>query len=344
MTGLEILLIVLLAGAALMVLRTPLLQVWKRIKAKRERTRTEDALKHILSWQHNSKLATQESLTGALLFSPANVLQLTTRMQASGLIRILRTGIALSPLGEQQALQVVRAHRLWERHLSDEANMPMERLHQAAEKAEHSLTREELAQLDAHLGHPLHDPHGDPIPSADGSMAVLEGASLNEWPEGKLARIMHIEDEPYGVFREILSANLQPLQVVQVLSSKPDHLTILNGNHRQHISHIVAANIQVTDVQEDDVRPTDAVPLSQLPLGSKGEVIKLGPECHGFTRRRLLDLGLTPGTMVQAVMDNTFKDPRAFLIRGATIALRSDQSEYIWIRQKSPASEQEVTQ
>ena len=332
MSTLGVCLLVLLAGVALFAPRGGLIRAWQRVRAYRRRTKAEDALKHILAWKHRSQLATLESLAGALRLSPAAVLQLATHMESAGWIATGAEGLALTPRGERRALEVVRAHRLWERHLSDDANMPIARLHQVAERAEHSLTSRQLAELDAHLGHPQHDPHGDPIPAADGEVEVLEAVSLHDWPVGASARIVHIEDEPDVVFRQLLAAGLQPSLVVRLVASEPNSLVIETDAGRRRIGRALAANIQVAAVREQDILPPDAVRLSELGQGAAGEVLELGTECRGFSRRRLLDLGLTPGAQVQLALDNTFGDPRAFLIRGTTIALRSQQTDHVWIR------------
>ncbi len=332
MSALGVFLLFLLAGAALFAPRGGLIRMWRRAGSYRQRMQAEDALKHILAWQHRSKLATPESLAGALRLSPSAVLQLTTRMEAAGWIATGAEGIALTPRGERRALQVVRAHRLWERHLSDDANMPIARLHQAAERAEHSLTSQQLAELDAHLGHPQHDPHGDPIPAPDGKLAALDAVSLHDWPVGTPARIVHIEDEPDVVFRQLLAAGLRPSLAVRIVASDPHSLMVEASTGKRRIGRALAANVQVAAVREEDVLPPNAIRLSQLSQGACGEVLELGHECRGFSRRRLLDLGLTPGAHVQAALDNTFGDPRAFRIRGTTIALRSQQANHVWIR------------
>jgi DtxR family Mn-dependent transcriptional regulator len=326
------------------ILGTPkfgLVAKWRRLSAYRAKSRSEDALKHILAWQHRSKLATLESLAGTMGLRPTAVLRLVAGLRTAGWIESSAAGIALTESGERRALQVVRAHRLWERHLSDDANMPMGKLHQAAERAEHSLSREQVAELDAHLGHPEHDPHGDPIPSPDGAIAELNAVSLNEWPIGKPALIAHLEDEPQAVFRQILSAKLRPMQVVRVAESGPGHLLVDMDGGQRRIEHSVAANIHVREVQPQDSFPRDRTRLSDLAQGTSGEVTGLSPDCQGLSRRRLLDLGITPGTSMEVALDSTFGDPRAFRVRGTTIALRQQQAEHIWVRPHAPSGRAE---
>ena len=332
MTLFGIILGVLLGAALLALPRIGGFALWKKFRSYRDRTQSEDALKHILACRHRSQLASLESLAGNLRLSPASALRLATRLQSAGWIAIGAAGIGLTKSGELRALQVVRAHRLWERHLSDDANMPMARLHQAAERAEHSLSRDEVAELDAHLGHPQHDPHGDPIPRADGKVAALDAVSLNEWPEGAPARIVHVEDEPHAVFRQILAAGLRPSVVVRVVQTDARHLRVEADGNERRIERTVAASIHVKGARSVDLLPPEATRLSDLRHGDRGQVLELGPRCRGFSRRRLLDLGLTPGATVEAALDNTFGDPRAFRIRGTLIALRKQQAEQVWIR------------
>ncbi len=321
----------LLLAGILLAPRYGLLAVLKRFRSYRARSRSEDALKHVLAWQHRSKLATLESLSGALRLRPTAALRLVTAMQAGGWVESGAVGISLTPSGERRALEIVRAHRLWERHLSDDANMPMGKLHQAAERAEHSLSREQVAELDAHLGHPQHDPHGDPIPNSDGQVTALTAVSLNEWPMRTPARIAHMEDEPHTVFQRILAAGLRPSMVVSVVASEPSHLVVEAGGVERRIERPVAANIHVEAVQAQDLRPRGQTRLSDLAQGEAGNVVGLGADCLGFSRRRLLDLGLTPGTRVEVALESTFGDPRAFRIRGTTIALRKQQADQIWV-------------
>lgn len=304
---------------------------WSQRRVMSQRRLFEDALKHLVAWEHRRMNATPESLAGALDLSQRRVLALLTRMEARGLVRSASEGLRLTPAGESWALHVVRAHRLWERYLADDAGVPMSKLHQAAEKAEHTLTPEKLDALEAHLGHPVRDPHGDPIPTAEGAVDPLRALSLGEWPVGESARIVHIEDEPDVIFQQILAAGFLPGKTIRILERTPERLLLSDGEHEHRMAHVVAANIQVAQAP-GSARPQGAGRLSELAVGQAAEVMELDPACRGFTRRRLLDLGLTPGTRVEAALENTFGDPRAFRVRGTLIALRRAQASQIWVR------------
>ncbi len=311
---------------------------WRRYRAEKTRRLFEDALKHIIAWEQRGQAATPESLAGALSLSQRRTLSLIVHMEKRGLLRSDHAGFILTSKGESWALHVVRAHRLWESYLADDAGMPMEKLHQAAEIAEHQLSAEHLDQLDAHLGHPQRDPHGDPIPTADGSLKPLDAVSLSRWPTDEPARIVHIEDEPDVIFRQIIAAGFRPGDTIRILENTPERIVISDGQAEHRLAPVVAANIQVAEAPRS-VRPEGAMRLSDLRHGEPAELLELDPACRGFSRRRLLDLGLTPQTRIELALGNPFGDPRAFRVRGTTIALRKQQAGQIWVKRLSATAD-----
>jgi len=99
----------------------------------------------------------------------------------------------------------------------------------------------------------------------------------------------------------------------------------------------MAANITVEPLpQESEEAAPDS--LSTLKVGERAEVLRLSPACRGQQRRRLMDLGIVPGTVISVEMRSPAGDPRAYNIRGATIALRKNQAELIHIRRLKEAA------
>jgi Fe2+ transport system protein FeoA len=88
----------------------------------------------------------------------------------------------------------------------------------------------------------------------------------------------------------------------------------------------------VTALPESETALHGAMPLWQLTHNQKGEIVILDEGVQGFTRRRFLDLGLTPGTLIFPELQNFFGDPRAYRVRGTLIALRKDQAAQIWVK------------
>ena len=83
-------------------------------------------------------------------------------------------GVVLTEAGRRAALEVLRHHRLLERYLSETLGLPLEEVHAEADRLEHALSEELEARIDEALGYPTHDPHGDPIPSAELELEAVE--------------------------------------------------------------------------------------------------------------------------------------------------------------------------
>lgn len=328
-----ILMVVLLAAAGFWP-RFGLLARWKTHRERQRREELEDALKYLVEREQSGSHASLDSLAGALQLTRAQSLDLVTRMQAQNLLEILPDGVHvhLTAEGERWSLQVVRAHRLWERYLADEARMPLERIHKEAHRREHALTADQVDALDAQLGFPLRDPHGDPIPDREGHMIASQSLPLTTWPADKPGRIVHLEDEPPLAYAQILAEGLRLGQTLRVLESTPQRLTVSDGETEYRLAPAVAANVFVEALPEPKTLPPGVLPLSDLPHDQPAEILELDEACQGFTRRRFLDLGLTPGTRIAPELQNSFGDPRGYRVRGTLIALRRDQAGLIWVK------------
>jgi len=334
-----VLILALVVAALLLWPGPPVGRRWRRWRELRRRVLLEDVLKHIFTRTQEERAASPESVAGHLGLSQRTAVRLAMQMEAAGLIWSEAGRLHLTPNGEKLAVQVVRAHRLWETYLADEARVPLANVHQPAEQAEHHLTASQVDELDARLGHPRHDPHGDPIPTASGDIAPLKAEPLTAWPLGVPAQIAHVEDEPATLFRAISDQGLRPGSIVQVREHDQEHLTISDGAREHRLPPLAAGNIQVTPVSPARPDLTGLVRLSDLKTGEEGEVALLDPELRGWTRRRLLDLGLTSGARVASHLANAFGDPRAFRVRGTTVALRKEQASRIWVKKRSQESE-----
>ena len=151
----------LLLAAALLVRRARLREARGSRGGRKSRTRSSTSS---ISSTAAGKVVT--SLGGVLRLSDRRLMQLLAQMQQQGLVVARGQEFELTAEGERVARQVVRAHRLLERYFADEARLPLEHVHAAAERREHALTSDQVEALSASLGHPRLDPHGDPIPGA----------------------------------------------------------------------------------------------------------------------------------------------------------------------------------
>ncbi|MEW5939885.1 MAG: iron dependent repressor, metal binding and dimerization domain protein [Chloroflexota bacterium] len=313
--------------------RVGLLALYKSFRAAQEREQVEDALKHLLDREQNGRHASPESLAGTLSLARPKVTRLIEDMESQGLVETRGDQLHLTTDGERWALHVVRAHRLWERYLADEARMPLGKIHDEAHHREHHLTDAQLDELDAALGHPTRDPHGDPIPTREGTLARAEGTPVTAWQADRPARIVHLEDEPALAYEQILAAGLRLGQDIRILERTPQRVVLTDGENEYRLAPAVASNVTVAPIPKHELLKREAVPLTELAHDRRAEIVTLDDAVQGFTRRRFLDLGLTPGTEIYPELGNFFGDPRAYRVRGTLIALRKDQAAQIWVKE-----------
>ena len=326
MTGI----IVLIAIGVLFLPQYGLYWRYRRRRWVHSRQAVEDALAHLHQFQHDGRPASVESLSNTLGTSTGHTLILVDRMAQMDLVAVTGQGMRLTAAGHRWALQIVRAHRLFERYLADETSVPREKIHAHAHQLEHTVSEAQVDKMDADMGHPAFDPQGDPIPNAAGDMKEIKSQKLVEWPVGVPAQIVHIEDEPPEVYAQIIAEDLHPGMVITILDATSVRVVIGTPENEHVLAPVVAANISVREAPIDRVEPS-GVPLTALKHGEQGRVVGLSPACQGLTRRRFLDLGLTPGVRVERVMQSAFSDPTAYRVRGTMIALRREQSDLILI-------------
>jgi DtxR family Mn-dependent transcriptional regulator len=316
----------LLILAAILAPRVGLVARWRNAREWRHRAFVEDALKYLHAAELRGTPATPESLAGHLRRPVKSILRLLSETEARGLTQTAGSCLTLTSTGREVAVRVIRAHRLLERYFADELRLPLTALHAAADAREHSVTAEEASALAARLGYPSHDPHGDPIPDANGELTSVESVLLSEQPIGQPAVIVHVEDEPPELFGEVVSAGLLPGMRVEVLEVSPTQLVIWNGDREHVLSPLAAASVSVGPMPQ---RAAPAVRLNALEPGARGRVVAI--RSQGLTRRRLLDLGVTPGAVIERAFTSPLGEPVAYRVRDALIALRAEQAQEVEI-------------
>jgi DtxR family Mn-dependent transcriptional regulator len=308
--------------------------LWRAVRALRvsDRVMIEDALKHIHDCEYHDKPCTLHSLGGALGLSGNRAAELSRRLEELELIRTAEGGIKLTAEGRGIALRVIRIHRLWERYLSDETGLSASEWHSEAERREHTTTPGQAALLAARTGDPRFDPHGDPIPTEDGEIIPPRGRPLPDLPIGALAEIVHVEDEPESIYAQIVAEGLHPGMRVRVAAVSSERIRFEADAEEHVLAPIFAANLWAVPLQQEQGRMEGPFErLSGLEPGEQARVIGISNRCRGMERRRMLDLGIVPGTVVQYELTSAGGDPVAYRIRGAVIALRSEQADLIHI-------------
>lgn len=291
----------------------------------------EDALKHLYNCEYTKVSCTLDSLAGALGRRREHTATVVTELSSRELMILDGSELRLTDQGREYALKVIRVHRLWERHLADETSFPELDWHKQAEAKEHSLKQEEISELSRRLGHPVYDPHGDPIPGPDGSIPDVQGQSLQTFKTGDVVTITHVEDEPPTVYAQLVQMELYPGMNVRLLEKTSEKIVLQKEGLTRELPLVAAANVRaVSERVHRDTGPQKT--LAMLRPGEKGVVGGIALSCRGLQRRRLMDLGIVPGTSVAAVMTSASGDPTAYKIRGGTVALRREQAEMIFLQ------------
>lgn len=321
-----------------------LLSLLNKARMNSQRILLEDALKFLFDCEYKGISCGLNSIAGNLNISADKAAHLLNRLRAIGLIRMEDQAFYLTDTGRSYALRIIRVHRIWERYLADETGVgPME-WHDEADRQEHHMTPEAADELAARIGNPVYDPHGDPIPSARGELPAHKGQPLSNLREGEIAQILHIEDEPRTIYEQLTALGLYPGMEVYVMDVAEGKITFAANGEECTLTPLFAASITVELLPErPSLPPLKYELLSSLRLGEQAEVAGISPNCRGQQRRRLMDLGVVPGTIISAELRSASNDPVAYRIMGATIAIRKDQASLIFINKKENSTNEQAS-
>lgn len=137
-----------------------------------------------------------KDVAARLSISPASVTNMFARLREMDLVEYERyRGVSLTKRGSREALRLVRRHRLIETLLLEHLGYSWQEVHEEAERLEHAVSDEFTERLAKFLGHPRHDPHGDPIPSAEGKLEPDYSFPLSEAKAGWKVRIFKVRDD-----------------------------------------------------------------------------------------------------------------------------------------------------
>ncbi len=254
-------------------------------------------------------------------------------MKDKNLVNILENRVKLSEQGEEYALRIVRAHRLWEHYLAEKTGYNKREWHKLAERAEHRLTEAHIEQLTDELKHPLFDPHGSPIPYKQGNTHEIAGNVLSSFPQGTIGRIVHIQDEPESIYQQILVEDIHLGSQIEITDTDSQTITIISESKRHQLPILVANALTIVPLAEEEVfEQLDR--LSRLKMGEKASIKGISRECRGEIRRRLLDLGFVKGTTISISSISPLEDPTAYNIRNTLIALRKEEAQLVLIQKE----------
>ncbi|MDQ3120966.1 MAG: metal-dependent transcriptional regulator [Actinomycetota bacterium] len=182
----------------------------------------QDYLKGIYALESAGERVTTSALAGRMGVSAPSATAMAKRLADLGLVeRAPYRGVALTEDGRRGALEVLRHHRLLERYLVDRLGLSLDQVHAEAELLEHALSEELEAKIDAELGFPTHDPHGDPIPDRELRVSTGRDRTLVDLEPGERASVSRVPDGDPELLRYLTELGLVPGSAVELVSQAP---------------------------------------------------------------------------------------------------------------------------
>jgi DtxR family Mn-dependent transcriptional regulator len=179
----------------------------------------EDYAKAIYALEERHGVASTTALAERLEISPPAVSTMVKKLAALGYVtHVPYRGVRLTDQGRRVALEVLRHHRLLETYLVKELGVPWDRVHAEAEVLEHVLSEGLEERIAAKLGEPTHDPHGDPIPAADGTVVEPETVALDTLATGDRGRFVRVSDSDSKLLRELARLGIRPGDELEVVA------------------------------------------------------------------------------------------------------------------------------
>lgn len=308
-----------------------LISLIKKSKIDRKKILIEDALKFIYDVEYSGLKFKSEKLAENLKISEKKLKELISQMKEMNLISNVAGNIFLTDFGKEYALKVIRIHRLWERYLADETSEKEANWHSIAEQKEHIADENEILKLNETIGNALYDPHGDPIPTADGNLPPKIGTRLDDLQIGERAKIIHLEDEPKEIYNDLIILGFSVGVIVKLVKKTEQNFYLEFHDRISEVKKEYCPNVTVYKVNYDDGL-TGTINLTELKNGEIAEVVAISSACRGQQRRRLLDFGIVPGSLISTEIESLGNDPRGYKVRGAIVALRNKTARQIFVR------------
>ena len=172
-------------------------------------TAEENYIKAIWRLQQADNNVTTNELSAELQTKPASVTDMLKRLSEKKLLHYAPYyGVTLTPEGKKLALNIIRKHRLWEYFLVEKLQFEWDAVHDIAEELEHVSSPELIERLDAFLGYPKADPHGDPIPDSKGRMTSTSNVTLQQLPEAQQAIVTGVGDQSSSLLELLRQKNI----------------------------------------------------------------------------------------------------------------------------------------
>lgn len=207
----------------------------------------EDYIKHIYLLSETQDAVSTQSLADHLNVKPASVTGMLKKLADVNLVEYERyRGVKLTGSGERVAIEILRHHRLIEMYLSEVLGYSWDEIHEEAERLEHHISEKFEARIAEKLGHPTHDPHGDPIPHAD--LTFPDGPSviaLSSAGEGLSGVVKRVRSQDKDTLNLLTKLDLIIDKVVTIIESNAHGVRIQIGDDRLLIPKSLAIQVLI---------------------------------------------------------------------------------------------------
>lgn len=215
----------------------------------------EDYLKTIYKLNADDKAVSTNSIADQLNTKASSVSDMLKKLSNKELVNYVKyKGVSLSREGEKIALKVIRKHRLWESFLVDKLGFKWDEIHEIAEQLEHINSPDLVDKLDEHLGFPIYDPHGDPIPNKKGEIISNKTRQLCELSLGATGIVKGVRDHSSEFLKYLESIPLiigTNVKVIEIYAFDSSLKIEIDNNKQQVISSTVANNLNIMLIEND---------------------------------------------------------------------------------------------
>jgi DtxR family Mn-dependent transcriptional regulator len=296
-------------------------------------------------------------LADALSISPVSVNEMCRKLQDHGLVNYRPyKGATLTQDGERQAFHTLRRHRLWEVFLVGKLGFDYDQAHEIACQLEHATPDLLADRLDIFLEYPAVNPQGEPIPRDDTAglaRTLVPLAALSAGQRGHVVRC-DVSDAARAFLDE---RGIHPGETLTVMATAGDGILVQVGEAQLALARSLSEAIQlemegtkevegevestlprslstISDKESSDMQTkvetaVRQIPLHKLKAGQRGVVVHVGGK--GPARRRMMDMGLVPGSEVAVVRVAPLGDPIEFTVKGYSLSLRESEAKAITV-------------
>jgi len=312
----------------------------------------------IVRLRENDQPVPLSHLAESLMVTSVSVNEMCRKLQDNGLL-IYRPykGAILTEEGERLANDTLRRHRLWEVFLVEKLQFSREEADAIACDLEHATGQEVIDRLDDYLGCPTVNPRGLPIPKSDRTDFRTPSIPLNQLPVGRSGQIQASPAgdtaqtflESHGIrpgMKVILSAKAQDnvlvevdgVQVVlsaslaRILTVVPTYTAedkLAGEKQTSSRKEIIMTTQDQEKVLEQKSNKVDHIRLNELKKGQQAIIVQVGGK--GAVKRRMMDMGLVPGSTISVVRVAPLGDPTEYLIKGYSLSLRRSEAREILV-------------